>query len=89
MEIKHYSGLVAFLQAPEMSLISTFVDLRQGVLFVESPRCKTELQILLKSVPYGCGREEIDLHGHRFLSVFLFKVLYFFYPSILVIYEIY
>ncbi|KMT00618.1 hypothetical protein BVRB_9g219130 [Beta vulgaris subsp. vulgaris] len=53
-------------KAPEMSLISTFVDLRQGVLFVESPRCKTELQILLKSVPYGCGREEIDLHGHRY-----------------------
>ncbi|XP_021738430.1 molybdenum cofactor sulfurase-like isoform X4 [Chenopodium quinoa] len=51
-------------KAPEMSLISTFIDLSQGILFVESPRCKTKLQILLKSVSYCLGREEMDMHGH-------------------------
>ncbi|XP_021731766.1 molybdenum cofactor sulfurase-like isoform X2 [Chenopodium quinoa] len=53
-------------KAPEMSLISTFIDLSQGILFVESPRCKTKLQILLKSVSYCLGREEMDMHGHRY-----------------------
>ncbi|XP_021731767.1 molybdenum cofactor sulfurase-like isoform X3 [Chenopodium quinoa] len=55
-------------KAPEMSLISTFIDLSQGILFVESPRCKTKLQILLKSVSYCLGREEMDMHGHRNIS---------------------
>ncbi|KNA16459.1 hypothetical protein SOVF_088940 isoform A [Spinacia oleracea] len=53
-------------KAPDMSLISTSIDLNQGILFVESPRCKTKLQILLKSASYCCEREEIELHGHRY-----------------------
>lgn len=53
-------------KAPEMSLISTFIDLSQGLLFVESPRCKTELQIPLKLSSYTCERDEIYLHGYRY-----------------------
>ncbi|KAJ8433039.1 hypothetical protein Cgig2_009139 [Carnegiea gigantea] len=53
-------------KAPEMSLISTFIDLSQGLLFVESPRCKTELQIPLKLSSYTCERDEIYLHDYRY-----------------------
>ncbi|CAO2815208.1 unnamed protein product [Amaranthus hypochondriacus] len=53
-------------KAPEMSLISTSIDLNQGILFVKSPRCKTELQIPLKLESYFGETEEIDLHGHRY-----------------------
>ncbi|KAL2928144.1 Molybdenum cofactor sulfurase [Bienertia sinuspersici] len=53
-------------KVPEMNLISTFIDLDQGILFVESPHCKTELQILLKSASNCSEREEMELHGHRY-----------------------
>lgn len=53
-------------KAPEMSLISTFIDLSEGILFAESPRCKTKLQIPLKSASYCHEREEIDLRGQRY-----------------------
>ncbi|KAK9684105.1 hypothetical protein RND81_10G186600 [Saponaria officinalis] len=53
-------------KAPEMSLISTFVDLHQGTLLAKSPRCRTELKILLKSTAYFCEKEDLDLHGHRY-----------------------
>ena len=58
-----------------MSLISTYIDLNQGILFVKSPRCKTELQIPLKLESYFGETEEIGLHGHRFSSRFLVSVL--------------
>lgn len=53
-------------KAPEMCLISTLIDLNQGILFVDSPRCKTELQILIKSASYYCDTEEMDLNDHRY-----------------------
>ncbi|KAL9226061.1 hypothetical protein vseg_001913 [Gypsophila vaccaria] len=53
-------------KAPEMSLISTFVDLNQGTLLAKSPRCRTELKIPVKSMAYFSEKEDLDLHGHRY-----------------------
>jgi molybdenum cofactor sulfurtransferase len=48
-----------------MCLISTYIDLHQGILFVESPRCKERLQINLKSDSYNGSGEEICFRGQR------------------------
>ncbi|KAH1040792.1 hypothetical protein AAZX31_09G002100 [Glycine max] len=52
-------------KVPEMGFISTFIDLSQGMLFVESPRCEERLQIRLESDVYGVI-EEIELYGQRY-----------------------
>ena len=46
-----------------MSLVRTYIDLSQGILFIESPRCKERLQITLNSSPCNDKREQISLHG--------------------------
>ncbi|MED6130548.1 Molybdenum cofactor sulfurase [Stylosanthes scabra] len=51
---------------PEMCFISTFIDLSQGVLFVESPRCKERLQIRLDSGVNHGAMEELVLYGQRY-----------------------
>uniref|UniRef100_A0A2P2KNM0 Uncharacterized protein MANES_06G173000 n=1 Tax=Rhizophora mucronata TaxID=61149 RepID=A0A2P2KNM0_RHIMU len=49
-----------------MFFISTFIDLNQGVMIVESPRCSVKLQINLKTDSCLHGREEITMHGQRY-----------------------
>lgn len=53
-------------KVPEMGFISTFIDLSQGMLFVESPRCKERLQIRLELDVYVDVKEEIELYGQRY-----------------------
>ncbi|CAJ1978201.1 unnamed protein product, partial [Sphenostylis stenocarpa] len=53
-------------KVPEMGFISTFIDLSQGILFVESTRCKERLQISLESDVYEDAIEEIELYGQRY-----------------------
>ncbi|KAF5477378.1 hypothetical protein F2P56_004025 [Juglans regia] len=54
-------------KVPEMCLISTSIDLHQGILFVESPRCKERLQINLKSnICNGGTGEDFHIHGQRY-----------------------
>lgn len=53
-------------KVPEMHLITTFIDLSQGILFVESPRCKRKLRINLKSDSYCGGKEAMDLQAQRY-----------------------
>ncbi|XP_022149605.1 molybdenum cofactor sulfurase isoform X2 [Momordica charantia] len=50
-------------KVPEMCLVSTHIDLSQGILFIDSPHCKERLQITLNSNPCNAKREEISLHG--------------------------
>ncbi|KAG2679697.1 hypothetical protein I3760_11G063500 [Carya illinoinensis] len=54
-------------KVPEMCLISTSIDLHQGILFVESPRCKERLQINFKSnTCNGSTGEDFHIHGQRY-----------------------
>ncbi|KAK7292490.1 hypothetical protein RIF29_08271 [Crotalaria pallida] len=53
-------------KVPEMCFINTFIDLSQGMLFVESPRCKGRLQIRLETDVYDGAIEDIELYGHRY-----------------------
>ncbi|KAK9937512.1 hypothetical protein M0R45_014295 [Rubus argutus] len=53
-------------KVPEMCFISTFIDLDQKILFVESPRCQVRLPINFMSNSCNGGREEINLHGQRY-----------------------
>ncbi|KAH7557794.1 hypothetical protein JRO89_XS11G0221900 [Xanthoceras sorbifolium] len=53
-------------KVPEMCLIRTSIDLKQEILFVESPHCKVKLSINLKPESYTGGREEIDMHAQRY-----------------------
>ncbi|KAK7346705.1 hypothetical protein VNO80_21228 [Phaseolus coccineus] len=50
-------------KVPELGFISTFIDLSQGILFVDSPSCKERLQITLESEVYEDAIEEIELYG--------------------------
>ncbi|RYR33414.1 hypothetical protein Ahy_A10g047999 isoform B [Arachis hypogaea] len=54
------------LSVPEMCFISTFIDLSQGILFVESPHCKERLQIKLESGVNHGAMEELELYGQRY-----------------------
>ncbi|KAK9153319.1 hypothetical protein Sjap_000799 [Stephania japonica] len=54
-------------KVPEMCLISTFIDLEHGILFVESPRCEVKVQIDLLRAASQCGvRDEITSQFHRY-----------------------
>ncbi|XP_043688948.1 molybdenum cofactor sulfurase isoform X2 [Telopea speciosissima] len=53
-------------KAPEMCLISTFIDLSQGILVVDSPRCNLKLQINTKSDP-SHGVKEVELQAQRYV----------------------
>ncbi|XP_048228629.1 molybdenum cofactor sulfurase isoform X2 [Ricinus communis] len=53
-------------KVPEMCFISTFIDLNQGVMFVESPRCRGKLQINLSTDSFSAAKEEIELNAKRF-----------------------
>ncbi|KAL5073402.1 hypothetical protein RYX36_012386 [Vicia faba] len=65
--LKSLSGEVLTLKrVPEMGLISTFIDLSQGMLFVESPHCKERLKIRLDLDFYDSTVQDIELHGQRY-----------------------
>lgn len=50
----------------ELCHIHTFIDLGQGKLYLESPRCKAKLQISLQQNS-SCGlKEEMDVYGQRY-----------------------
>ncbi|XP_015882118.3 molybdenum cofactor sulfurase isoform X1 [Ziziphus jujuba] len=53
-------------KVPDMCSISTFIDINQGILFVESPRCKDRLHINLMLDSCNSEKEEIHNHGHRY-----------------------
>jgi len=53
-----------------MGFVSTFIDLSQGILFVESPRCKERLQITLESNVYEDAIEDIELYGQRYTILY-------------------
>ncbi|KAK0597739.1 hypothetical protein LWI29_028205 [Acer saccharum] len=53
-------------KVPEMCLVRTSVDLKQEILFVESPHCAVKLSINLKPDSYTGGREEIDVLAQRY-----------------------
>lgn len=53
------------LKVPEMCFITTFIDLNQEIMFVESPHCRDKLSINLKPDSNHGGREEIDMHAQR------------------------
>ncbi|CAH8381281.1 unnamed protein product [Eruca vesicaria subsp. sativa] len=56
--------LITQKKVPEMSLISTFIDLEEGQLVVESARCKDKLYIRIKSNPYSPKSDVLDSHDN-------------------------
>ncbi|XP_057461598.1 molybdenum cofactor sulfurase isoform X2 [Actinidia eriantha] len=65
--LKSLSGeILTQKKVPEMCFISTFIDLNQGILFVESPRCKVKLQIRLETDLSTAGRDELGLYSQRY-----------------------
>ncbi|KAE9620929.1 putative molybdenum cofactor sulfurtransferase [Lupinus albus] len=65
--LKSLSGeTITQKKVPEMCFISTFIDLSQGMLFVESPRCKKRLQIRLELDVDDGDIEDIELYGQRY-----------------------
>ncbi|XP_050223530.1 molybdenum cofactor sulfurase isoform X2 [Mercurialis annua] len=50
-------------KVPEMCFISTSIDLNQGIMFVESPRCRQKLKINLSTDSDPAAKEEIELHA--------------------------
>lgn len=52
-------------KVPEMYYIGTKIDLKSGILHVESPRCKEKLLIELKSDCFSAV-EEINVHAQRY-----------------------
>lgn len=55
-----------------MCSISTFIDLSQGMLFMEAPHCKERLEIMLDSDVYVGAREDIDLYGQRYMIIYTY-----------------
>ena len=49
-----------------MGLISTLVDLKLGLLIVESPHCKEKMQIELSSAQCIGKREVMEIHSQRY-----------------------
>ncbi|XP_013587006.1 PREDICTED: molybdenum cofactor sulfurase isoform X1 [Brassica oleracea var. oleracea] len=56
--------LITQKKVPEMSLISTFIDLEEGLLVVESSRCKDKLYIKIKSNSYNPRSDKFDAHDN-------------------------
>ncbi|KAJ0043290.1 hypothetical protein Pint_17724 [Pistacia integerrima] len=53
-------------KVPEMCFITTFIDLDQQIMFVESPCCRDKLSINLEPDSDNGGREEINLRAQRY-----------------------
>ncbi|XP_054814716.1 molybdenum cofactor sulfurase isoform X2 [Prosopis cineraria] len=66
--LKSISGeILTQKKVPQMCSISTYIDVSQGVLFVESLHCKQRLEIKLDSDVDIGGREDVDLYGQRYI----------------------
>ncbi|KFK43865.1 hypothetical protein AALP_AA1G184100 [Arabis alpina] len=52
-------------KVPGMSLISTFIDLEEGLLSVESARCKDKLHIRIKTDSYNPRSHEFNSHANK------------------------
>lgn len=55
-------------KVPEMYYINTKIDLKMGMLHVESSRCKEKLSIELKSDTFSVV-EEINIHAQRYFQI--------------------
>ncbi|XP_057765284.1 molybdenum cofactor sulfurase [Salvia miltiorrhiza] len=65
--LKSFNGeILTQKKVPEMGLITTSVDLKLGVLIVESPRCKEKMQIELTSAQSIGKREVMEIHSQRY-----------------------
>ncbi|KAM7495726.1 hypothetical protein LguiB_030335 [Lonicera macranthoides] len=65
--LKSRSGeILTQKKVPEMCYISTLIDLKLGILFVESPNCKEKLQIRLELDSSFAGGDEMDIHTQRY-----------------------
>ncbi|KAF6170534.1 hypothetical protein GIB67_031942 [Kingdonia uniflora] len=65
--LKSTSGeILTQKKAPEMCLVSTFIDLTQGILVVESPRCEMKLKIILEKDPYYGKKQNVELRSKRY-----------------------
>ncbi|KAG6405172.1 hypothetical protein SASPL_132758 [Salvia splendens] len=65
--LKSFNGeILTQKKVPEMGLISTLVDLKLGLLIVESPRCKEKMQIELSSARCIGKREVMEIHSQRY-----------------------
>ncbi|CAA7394187.1 unnamed protein product [Spirodela intermedia] len=53
-------------KVPEMSKVSTFIDITQGVLRLESPKCEEKLEISIENRVSHSPREELDVYGQRY-----------------------
>ncbi|KAL1556065.1 Molybdenum cofactor sulfurase [Salvia divinorum] len=65
--LKSFNGeILTQKKVPEMGSISTLVDLKLGLLIVESPRCKEKMQIELTSAQCIGKREVMEIHSQRY-----------------------
>ncbi|KAH6768695.1 molybdenum cofactor sulfurase [Perilla frutescens var. frutescens] len=65
--LKSFSGeILTQKKVPEMDLVTTLIDLKLGLLIVESPRCKEKLQIELTSGQSIGKREVMEIHSQRY-----------------------
>ncbi|KAH6761763.1 molybdenum cofactor sulfurase [Perilla frutescens var. hirtella] len=65
--LKSFSGeILTQKKVPEMDLVTTLIDLKSGLLVVESPRCKEKLQIELTSGQSIGKREVMEIHSQRY-----------------------
>ncbi|XP_051124906.1 molybdenum cofactor sulfurase isoform X2 [Andrographis paniculata] len=53
-------------KVPDMGLISAVVDLKLGLLVIESPRCKEKLYIELKSGQLISSKEVVEIYSQRY-----------------------
>ncbi|KAK4493013.1 hypothetical protein RD792_000012 [Penstemon davidsonii] len=64
--LKSLSGeILTQKKVPEMSSITTLINLKSGILLVESPRCKEKLEIELVSNQSSTEREVMDIYRQR------------------------
>ncbi|KAL7130624.1 hypothetical protein ABFS83_13G147100 [Erythranthe nasuta] len=65
--LKSLSGeILTQKKVPEMGFITTVVDLKLGLLTVESPRCKEKLEIGLTSSELIAEREVTEIYSQRY-----------------------
>ncbi|KAL3643160.1 Molybdenum cofactor sulfurase [Castilleja foliolosa] len=65
--LKSSSGeILTQKKVPEMGFITTLVDLKLGLLIVESPRCKEKLKIELTSGQYIADREVMEIYSQSY-----------------------
>lgn len=52
-----------------MSKVSTFIDITQGMLILESPNCEQKLEISIENRVSHSPREELDVYGQRCILI--------------------